>query len=168
MGRAARLAIWAAVVLLASGALAANGSAIDQPGHSLPPSKVSLVLPALFEVRLSCPVITVGACPMPAIPAAAPTRRATIVLCSESLCGSGFHPGETILLIAMRSEGSTFWRTRADRSGNFRSALPAPLCHFAPVSLTAFDTHAGRSNRLSLASTGCMPLTPKVRARESF
>jgi hypothetical protein len=88
------------------------------------------------------------------------TRRATISLCSDALCGRGFGPGDTILLLATRSEGSTFWRTVADRAGNFRSPLPAPLCRFAPIGLTASDNHAHRSNRLSLASTGCERAAP--------
>jgi hypothetical protein len=115
-------------------------------------------LPPRFEARPTCPVVTIdpsGACPLPAIPAQPWTKRAAIFLCSESLCGRGFRPGDTILLLATRAEGSTFWRTRADEDGNFRSPLPSPLCHFAPVSLTGFDTQAHRSNRLSLATNGC-------------
>ena len=88
------------------------------------------------------------------------TRRAVISLCSEALCGSGFRPGDTILLLATRTEGSTFWRTVADGAGNFRSPLPAPLCRFAPIGLTASDNHAHRSNLLSLGSTGCQRATP--------
>lgn len=154
-----KLAIWLAVVLLAGGASATITGVAQHEVHAplgLHPSVFQL--PPQFEVRPSCPVITVstaGACPLPAIPAQAWSKRATIFLCSESLCGGGFHPGDIILLVATRTEGSTFWRTEADRAGNFRSALPAPLCRFAPIGLTAFDTHAVRSNRLSLASTGC-------------
>jgi len=107
-------------------------------------------------MRPLCLVITIdAACPLPAILARAPLKPAVIVLCSQSLCGSGFHPGDSVLLLATRAEGSTFWRAVADRSGNIRSTLPAPLCRFAPIGLTAFDTHADRSNQLSLASTGC-------------
>jgi hypothetical protein len=115
-------------------------------------------LPAPFEMRPACPVITVephGACPLPAIPAETWTMRATLVLCAESLCGSGFHAGDTIMLLAIKAGGSTFWRTQADRFGGFRSELPAPLCRFAPVTLRAFDTHAYRSNAISLGSAGC-------------
>ena len=157
------LAIWPAVVLLASGASTANHRAIDQPLHSSPRFKVSLAVPARFRLHPTCPVITVspaGVCPLPAIPAQPPTKPAAIVLCTESLCGSGFYPGGVIFLLATRAEGSTFWRTVADSSGNFRSALPAPLCRFAPVRLWAFDTHAHRSNPLALASEGCVAFTP--------
>ena len=94
-----------------------------------------------------------GACPLPAKPWA---RRAVIYLCVESLCGRGFRPADTILLVARQADGSTFWRTRADRNGYFRSPLPSPLCHFTPVGLAAFDAHGERSNPLSLASMGCV------------
>jgi hypothetical protein len=94
-----------------------------------------------FEVRPDCLVITVdtgGACPVPTIPAQGWVEPATISLCSESLCGRGFRPGDTILLLATRAEGSTFWRIQADRIGNFRSPLPSPLCRFASVGCLAF------------------------------
>jgi hypothetical protein len=154
-----KLAAALAVVLLAAGTAASRAGVV---GHGVDASfrlQASVFsLPPQFEMHPYCPVMTAdpnGACPLPVIPAETSTKRATIVLCSESLCGRGFHPGDTILLLATRAGGSTFWRTRADRSGSFRSALPAPLCRFAPVSLMAFDTHAYRSNRLSLGSTGC-------------
>jgi hypothetical protein len=154
-----RFGIWPAIVLLAAGAARVSPAVVDHARQTAFRAHASVyVLPPLFEVRPFCPVITVsqdGACPLPAIPAHSSTARTTIFLCSESLCGRGFHPGDTIMLLANRAEGSTFWRTVADRSGNFRSALPAPLCHFAPIGLTAFDTHADRSNQLSLATTGC-------------
>ena len=148
-----------AVVLLAASAPPSTSGVVGHEVHASFRLHASVFqLPPQFEMRPYCPVITAdpnGACPLPAIPAQSWTKRATIFLCSESLCGSGFHPGDIILLIATRADGSTFWRTAADRSGNFRSALPAPLCRFAPVGLMAFDTHTDRSNRLSLASTGC-------------
>jgi hypothetical protein len=147
------------MVLLAAGA-SATVTGVAQPEVRTPSGLHASVfqLPPEFEVRPSCPVITVttaGACPLPAIPVQAWSKRGTIFLCAESLCGSGFHPGDTILLLATRTEGSTFWWTSADRAGSIRSVLPAPLCRFAPVSLTAFDAQAYRSNRLSLATTGC-------------
>ena len=154
-----KLVIWLAIVLLAAGASASTAGLVGQDVHAsvrLQPSVVQL--PPEFEMRPSCPVITAdpnGACPLPAIPAQYWTKRAAIFLCSESLCGSGFHPGDSILLLATRAEGSTFWRTVADTAGKFRSPLPAPLCRFAPIGLAAFDNHADRSNRISLASTGC-------------
>jgi hypothetical protein len=159
-----RLAIWPAIVLLASGAAPVAARAVDD-GSQTPfrtHASVFQVAPQ-FEVRPSCPVITVspdGVCALPANPAQLWTKRATIFLCSESLCGSGFPAGSTILLLATRAGGSTFWRTVADGTGNFRSALPAPLCRFAPVGLTAFDNRAGRSIRISLASTGCARAMP--------
>jgi hypothetical protein len=158
-----KLAIWLAVLLLAAGA-AASAGVVGDDVHAAPRLHASVFeLPPRFEARPTCPVVTIdpsGACPLPAIPVQPWTRRATIFLCSESLCGRGFRRGDTILLLATRAEGSTFWRTRADRDGNFRSPLPSPLCHFTPVGLTAFDNHAGRSNRLSLASAGCAAFTP--------
>jgi len=112
--------------------------------------------PAQFELRQSCLTTSLdGFCAQSANPAHFWTKPAAIFLCSESLCGRGFRPGDTILLLATRAGGSTFWRTIADRSGNFRSSLPAPLCRFAPVGLTAFDSHTGQSNRISLPTTGC-------------
>jgi hypothetical protein len=159
-----RLAIWLAVVLLASGATVASQRPIDHPVQSPPRFTVSLVPPAQFEVRPLCPVITVsssGACPLPAIPAQPPSKPAAIFLWSQPLpwlCGTGFHPGDIIYLLATRADGSTFWRAVADASGDFRSTLPTPLCRLAPVSLTAYDTHIHRSNRLSLARTSsCVP-----------
>jgi hypothetical protein len=116
-----------------------------------------------FEVRPDCLVITVGTgdgCPVPAIPAQRWVEPATISLCSESLCGRGFRPGDTILLLATRAEGSTFWRIQADRNGNFRSPLPSPLCRFAPIDLAAYGNLGERSDRLSLASVGCLALRP--------
>jgi len=150
-----RLAIWLAAVLLAVGAAVVGHDVLAAPrlhasGSELPPQ---------FEGQPTCLVLIIdlnGACPLPAIPAMPSTRRATLFLCSESLCGRGFRPGDSIMLLARRADGSTFWRTRADRDGNFRSPLPSPLCHFTPVGLTAFDDHAERSTRLSLASTGCV------------
>lgn len=159
-----RLAIWLAIVLLAAGASATISGVAGDSVHlaARPPNSV-YQLPPQFELRPSCPFVTLdpyGACPLPAIPPRPWTRRAVISLCSEALCGSGFRPGDTILLLATRTEGSTFWRTVADGAGNFRSPLPAPLCRFAPIGLTASDNHAHRSNRLSLGSTGCQRATP--------
>ena len=155
-------ATWPAILLLGAGVAASATGLVDHKVHAsaqLHPSVYQL--PPQLE-RPYCSVITVdpvGACPLPVIPAQPWPRRSTIFLCSESLCGSGFHPGETILLVATRAEGSTFWRTVADRSGNIRSLLPAPLCRFAPVSLTGFDAQAYRSNRLAIASAGCTAVT---------
>jgi len=150
-----RVTIWLAAVLLAVGA-----AVVGHDVRAAPPAHASAFeLSPQFEAQPTCLVLIIdlnGACPIPAIPAMPSTRRATLFLCSESLCGRGFRPGDVIMLLARRADGSTFWRTRADRDGNFRSPLPSPLCHFTPVGLTAFGDHAGRSNRLSLASTGCM------------
>lgn len=145
-----KLAIWLAVVLLAAGAVASTGVV----GHDVH---------GVGEIRPSCPIVTIdptGACPLPVIPVQPRTRRATIFLCSVSLCGRGFRPGDTILLLATRAEGSTFWRTGADRNGNFRSPLPLPLCRFAPIDLDAYGNHGERSNRLFLASVGCLVFGP--------
>jgi hypothetical protein len=154
-----RLPIWAAVVLLASGAAPIPARVVADGSQTPLTMRASVFeLPPPFEVRPSCTVVTVspeGLCALPANPAQLWTRRASIYLCSESLCGRGFPPAGTILLLATRSGGSTFWRTVADGAGNFRSDLPAPLCRFAPVGLTAFYSHEGRSNRISLATTGC-------------
>ena len=159
-----RLGIWAAIILLASGASPIPARAVDVGGQT--PfqlhSSVFQVAPQ-FVLSSSCSVITVtpqGLCALPANPAQLWTKRATIYLCTEALCGSGFHPGGSILLLATRAGGSTFWRTIADGAGNFRSDLPAPLCRFAPVGLTAFDNRAGRSVRISLATTGCQRAIP--------
>ena len=150
-----RVTIWLAAVLLAVGA-----AVVGHDVRAAPPVHASAFeLSPQFEAQPTCLVLIIdlnGACPLPAIPAMPSTRRATLFLCSESLCGRGFRPGDVIMLLARRADGSTFWRTRADRDGNFRSPLPSPLCHFTPVGLTAFDDHAGRSTRLSLASTGCV------------
>jgi hypothetical protein len=159
-----KLAIWPVIVVLAAGASASSlgVAGLDVPASTQPHGSV-FQESSRFEVPPWCPVITVdpnGACPLPAIPVQPWSRRGTIFLCSESLCGSGFHPGDVILLLATRSEGSTFWRTAVDPSGKFRSALPAPLCRFAPIGLTAFDPHADRSNRISLGSTGCEKAIP--------
>src|ERR1700736_3589114 len=154
-----KLAILPVIVLLAAGASATTSGVIGHDVQASARLQASVLqLPPQFEMRPSCPVVTVdpnGACPLPAIPAQPWTQRGIISLCSESLCGSGFRPGDTILLLATRSEGSTFWHTLTDRSGNFRSLLPAPLCRFAPIGLAAFDSRAERSNQISLASTGC-------------
>jgi hypothetical protein len=159
-----RLAVGLAIVLLAAGASATiSGVAGDGVHASARPANSVYLLPPQFELPPSCPFVALdpyGVCPLPAIYPRPWTRRAMISLCLDALCGSGFRPGDTILLLATRSEGSTFWRTVADRAGNFRSPLPAPLCRFAPIGLTASDNHAQRSNRLSLASTGCEGATP--------
>jgi hypothetical protein len=159
-----KLATGPALLLLSVGAAVSAPGLVDHSVHASAQLHASVFeLPPQFELGPSCPVITVdpvGGCPLAAIPAEPWAKRATIHLCSESLCGSGFHPGDTILLVATRTEGSTFWRTVADRSGTFRSVLPAPLCRFAPVSLTGFDAQAHRSNRLSLATTGCVAVMP--------
>src|SRR2546422_10016735 len=100
-----RLAILPATVLLAVGAC------VVRPGLASPGAHASSRLqtlvrqpPPRFEMRPLCPVITIdAACPLPAILARPPTKPAAIVLCSQSLCGSGFHPGESILLLATRA-----------------------------------------------------------------
>jgi hypothetical protein len=142
------------LLLLAVGAAMAGNDVLAAP--RLPASASEL--PLQFEAQPPCLVLVIdlsGTCPLPAVPAAPFTRRATIFLCAESLCGRGFRPGDVITLLARTADGSTFWRTRADRGGNFRSPLPSPLCHFTPVGLMALGDHTGPSNRLSLASTGC-------------
>ena len=158
-----KLATWPAMLLLGMGAAASATGLVDHNVHPSAQLHASVFQrPPQFDPRPYCPVVTVdplGTCPLLAIPAQPWAKRATIFLCSESLCGSGFQPGETILLVATRTEGSTVWRTLADRSGNFRSVLPAPLCRFAPVTLTGFGAQAYRSNRLSLASAGCVAVT---------
>jgi hypothetical protein len=149
------VAIWLAVVLLAVGAGVVGPAILAAPRPYVSASE----RPAQFGARPTCQGLIVdlsGACPLPAIPAKPWTKRAAIFLCAESVCGRGFRQGDAILLLARQADGSTFWRTRADRDGNFRSPLPSPLCHFTPVGLTAFDDHGERSNRLSLASMGCL------------
>jgi hypothetical protein len=136
------------------------GSAIRTPARVEAPA---FQRTTQFDVRPDCLVITVdtgGACPVPAIPAQGWVEPATISLCSTSLCGRGFRPGDTILLLATRAEGSTFWRIQADRNGNFRSPLPSPLCRFAPIDMAAYGNLGERSDRLSLASVGCRALRP--------
>jgi hypothetical protein len=159
-----RLAIWPAIVLLACGVAPVSHRLVGEASQASAGVHASVFqLPARFEMSSACPVIMVspnGLCPLPANPAQLWTRRPAIVLCSESLCGSGFPARDTILLLATRAGGSTFWRTVADRAGNFRSALPAPLCRFAPVGMTAFDSYSHPSNRISLASTGCKRAIP--------
>ena len=144
-----KLAIWLAIALLAAGAVARTGG-VGHDAHGM------------GEIRPSCLIVTIGptgACPWPAM-VPLRTQRATIFLCSASLCGRGFRPGDTVLLLATRAEGSTFWRTGADRNGNFRSPLPSPLCRFAPIDLDAYGNHGERSNRLFLASVGCLVFGP--------
>ena len=148
------VAIWLAVVLLAVGAAMVGNDVLAAPRLPASASEV----PIQFEAQPPCLVLLIdltGRCPLAAVPATPFTRRATIFLCAESLCGRGFRPADVIMLLARTADGSTFWRTRADRGGNFRSPLPSPLCHFTPVSLTALGDHTGQSNRLSLASTRC-------------
>src|SRR4029077_16018778 len=166
------VAMWLAVVLLAVGAAMAGNDVLAAPRLPASASEV----PIQFEAQPPCLVLLIdltGRCPLPAIPATPFTRRATIFLCAESLCGSGFRADDVILLLARTDAGSRLWRddfimplartadgspfrrTRADRGGNFRSPLPSPLCHFTPVSLTALGDHTGQSTRLSLASTRC-------------
>jgi hypothetical protein len=154
-----KLTIWLAVVLLAAGAVASTygvvGRNVDAAAGLQTPLFQS---PRQFALRQSCPVVIVnpdGACPLPEIPGQSWAKRATIFLCAASLCGSGFRSRDTILLLATRAEGSTFWRARADLAGNFRSPLPAPLCRFAPIGLTAFGNRDNRSNLLSLPSARC-------------
>lgn len=158
-----KLAIWLAVALLAAGAVASTG-VVGHDAHGVGRLNASVYsLPAPFDLRPSCLVVTIdpsAACPLPAIPVQPRTRPPTIVLCSVSLCGRGFRPGDTILLLATRAEGSTFWRIGADRNGNFRSPLPSPLCRFAPIDLDAYGNHGERSNRLFLASVGCRVFGP--------
>src|ERR1700694_3260391 len=91
-----KLAIGFAIVLLSAGASASSGL-VGQNVHASARLQAAVIeLPPEFEMRPSCPVITIdpnGACPLPAIPASYWTKRATIFLCSEALCGRGFHPG---------------------------------------------------------------------------
>jgi hypothetical protein len=159
-----RLAIFPATVLLALGAYELSPSLVSPQAHASSRLQTSVLQPpARFEMRPFCPVITMdpgGACPLLPISRPLPRKPPVIVLCSESVCGSGFRPGDSIELLATRAEGSTFWRTVADRSGNFSSTLPAPLCRFAPIGLTAFESNDDQSNRLSVASTGCEKSIP--------
>jgi len=151
-----KVSIWLAVVLLVVGAATVGNDVLAAPRVPAPASAP----PPQFEAQPPCLVLlidTSGACPLPALPLKMFTNRATIFLCAESLCGRGFRPGDVIMLLATTAHGSTFWRIRADRGGNFRSPLPSPLCHFTPVGLTALGDHTGQSNRLSLASRGCAP-----------
>jgi len=154
-GRArSNVAIWLAVLLLAVGVAIVGNDVLAAPrlpaSASEPPLQVDAPPPCLVLL-----IDTSGACPLPALPLKMFTNRATIFLCDESLCGRGFRQGDVITLLARTADGSTFWRTRADRGGNFRSSLPSPLCHFTPVDLTAFGDRTGQSNRLSVARTGC-------------
>ena len=154
-----KVALWPAMLLLGLGATA-NATGVVGPAIRTP---ARVEAPAFqrttqFGVRPDCLVIAVdtgGVCPVPAIPAHGWMDPATISLCSTSLCGRGFRPGSTILLLATRAEGSTFWRIQADRNGNFRSPLPSPLCRFAPIHIAAYGNLGERSARLSLASVGC-------------
>lgn len=159
-----RLATWSAI-LVAAGAVAASPGVVTPDIHASSEPHASVIQPSpQFRKPPSCPVIAIapgGACPFPALPTRLPTKPAVIVLCAESVCGSGFRPGDVVLLLGTRSEGSTFWWTVADRSGNFRSALPAPLCRFTPIDLTAQDARVDQSARLSLASTGCERSVPE-------
>jgi hypothetical protein len=149
-----KMAIRLAVVLLAVGAGVVGHDVLAAPRLHASVSG----LPPQFEARPTCIFVTIdlsGGCPLPPISAQAWTTRATILLCADSLCGRGFRAGDTVTILARRADGSTFWRTRADRNGNFRSPLPLPLCHFTPVGLMAFDDSGERSIRLSLAKTRC-------------
>ncbi len=155
-----KLAIGPVVLLLGLGATASAMGVAGSEGRARAGLEApTLQLPPQFEVRAYCLVITVdpgGVCPVPVIPAGAWVKPAAISICAESLCGRGFRPGDSILLLATRAEGSTFWRIRTDRNGNFRSPLPSPLCRFAPIDVAAYGNHGERSNRVSLASVGCL------------
>jgi hypothetical protein len=158
------LAVWPAILLLGVGATASVtgvvGPDVRETARAHAPA---FQLAPQFEVRPDCPVIIVdpgGACPVPPIATQARVSPATISLCVESLCGRGFRPGDTVLLLATRAEGSTFWRIRADPKGNFRSPLPSPLCRFAPIDLAAHGNHGERSNRLAVGSVGCLVFGP--------
>ena len=150
------MAISVVILLLAVGAAMVGNDVLAAPrvpgSASEPPLQFDAAPPCLVLL-----IDTSGACPLPAHPLKMITNRATITLCDQSLCGRGFRPGDAIMLLARTADGSTFWRTRADRGGNFRSPLPSPLCHFTPVGLMALGDHTGQSNRLSLASTRCAP-----------
>ena len=120
---------------------------------------------------LACPVITanpLGVCP-PSVAQPGGGTQPTLARCPGparlpaadrmerplSVCGSGFHPGNLVYLVAIGPTGSTFWRTVPDRLGAFKSALPSPLCRLTPAKVVAVSTDDAQSNWLSIARIPC-------------
>ena len=120
---------------------------------------------------LACSVITanpLGVCP-PSVAQPASGRQPTLARCPGparlpaddrverhlSVCGSGFHPGDPVYLVAIGPTGSTFWRTVPDRLGAFKSALPSPLCRLTPARVVAVSTQDAQTNWLSIARIPC-------------
>jgi len=166
-----------ALVMVAAATAAAM--ATIQPQASAGLSVGALTAPATpsghpgVAAGLACRVITanpLGVCPPPlAQPASG--RQPTLARCPGparqpaadrlerglSVCGSGFHPGDLVYVVASGPTGSTFWRTVPDRLGAFKSALPSPLCRLTPARVVAVSTHDVQSNWLSIARIPCPP-----------
>ena len=168
------LAVRALVMVAAASAAA---MATIQPQASAGPSAGALTSPATpsghpgVAAGLPCRVITaspLGVCPPP-VAQAASGRQPTLARCPGparlppadrterrlSVCGSGFHPGDLVYVVAIGPTGSTFWRTVPDRLGAFKSALPSPLCRLTPARVVAVSTHDVQSNWLSIARIPC-------------
>src|SRR2546429_2973210 len=142
-----------ALVMVAAATAAAM--ATIQPQASAGLSAGALPAPATprghpgVAAGLACRVITanpLGVCPPPlAQPAAA--RQPTLASCPGparqpaadrlerrlSVCGSGFHPGDLVYVVAIGPTGSTFWRTVPDRLRALKTPPPSPARPFTPA-----------------------------------
>ena len=163
-----------ALVMVAAATAAAM--ATIQPQASAGLSVGALTAPATPSghpgvAGLACSVITanpLGVCP-PSVAQPASGTQPTLARCPGparlpaddrverhlSVCGSGFHPGDPVYLVAIGPAGSTFWRTVPDRLGAFKSALPSPLCRLTPARVVAVSTQDAQTNWLSIARIPC-------------
>jgi hypothetical protein len=88
-------------------------------------------------------------CP-PLLPVASPLQPLR-----HSVCGSGFHAGETVIIRLSSPHGVYWWTTIATSGGRFVSALPSTVCRYLPATIRAYGTRGSLSNRLELI-TGCL------------
>lgn len=88
-------------------------------------------------------------CP-PLLPVSSPLQPVR-----HSVCGDGFHAGETVVIRITSPRGLYWWTTVATPSGSIVSPLPFAVCRYLPGTLRAYGARGSVSNALPLI-TGCL------------
>jgi len=67
------------------------------------------------------------------------------------VCGSGFHPRESVALTATGQKIEFTWHVMTDGSGRFVFAVPGNICQYLPVLIVASEKDGTRSTPLMIS-----------------
>jgi len=143
-------------------AVSSNSAAVTAQGPTSNPAATRTspsVTPAPPVKTSAAPIAPL---PQPVLPSAAPAKP-VLALCYPKVtilpspppfayvCGSGFHPRESIALNATGQKIEFTWHVMTDGSGKFAFAVPGNICQYLPVLIVASEKDGTRSNPLMIS-----------------